>query len=54
MDDQHGHFILYTSANWAYRGSPNPPHGKTGLSLLSSKLVLTESFTNELIKKNMI
>lgn len=47
-------FYIGYSANWAYRGPPNPPHSGYGFCLLSSKFVLTQSFTDQLIKKGLI
>jgi len=42
------------SANWGFHEYINPPHSGYGFCLLSSKLVLTSNFTNQLIDKKMI
>jgi hypothetical protein len=47
-------FYFGYSANWAYHGTPNPPHSGYSFCLLSSKLVLTSNFTNRLIQKEII
>ena len=47
-------FFFGYSANWAYHDTPNPPHSGYSFCLLSSKLVLTSNFTNQLIEKDKI
>jgi hypothetical protein len=47
-------FYFGYSANWGFHEYANPPHSVYGFCLLSSKLVLTSNFTNQLIDKKMI
>jgi hypothetical protein len=47
-------FYFGYSANWAYHGTPNPPHSGYSFCLLSSKFVLTSKLTNRLIEKEFI
>ncbi len=47
-------FYFGYSANWGFHKYANPPHSGYGFCLLSSKLVLTSNFTNQLIDKKML